>query len=330
MKNKFIYISKHIHASFAYYATGDEFLIMTSTLKKLDFNIELNATIASKKFPGLNGEVIHEIGGDSKIVTIYLKSDETFYNKGLYAQKSGQGLFDDSYSNTPEFKALVETYINKGFRIERDNPEKDAFNKRESEKYKKALKKKGVVLYMGYEEYVGHPELFQGGFSYEVFNSPKLKAYVSKGSAYGWIGDASVRTAAHDKQIEAGLRKRGISSDRMYNWISSGDGRHFADSLDGLSKKEQKEKIENKLNYAYNCCVIFGCSTHTGMASSSSRLNEIFGNIGILLGGNEKYNHKKHMDILISARKSLSKKETLTSEDEYALEILGEVFANKI
>jgi len=291
---KAVVISKQIHSCFATVSSGDKFLKIVTNSKDVDFIMENGKIITSTKFPGLNGKKISDIYQDDKYIGIYVKSDETFCNVNKVSEY---------YANTPEFKNLIQSYIDKGFNDGSDVPAQIAFWDREKEKEKKRLKKQGVVLWMGFDEYKEHPEFFKGGFSDDVMNSKELKAYISKGSAYGWIGNSSVRTATHDKQIEEGLRKRGISPSKMYNWISSSDGRHFADSLEGLTKQEQKKAIENYLNNMYNKCIVFGNPTHKGNLKSINEITEYFGQLGVLLPTNEKYNHKKLLAIFLKQKK---------------------------
>ena len=123
-------------------------------------------------------------------------------------------------------------------------------------------------------------------FSDSVFNCKELKEYVSSGCPFGWIGH-SVRKAELDKEIEEGLRLRGLSSSKMYNWISSSDGRHFGDSLDGLSSQEQIKEIHKNLNRMFNMCLIYGDENHTGLLSSSNKIREEMKQKGWLLNENE-------------------------------------------
>lgn len=324
-----IVITKQIHSCFASSSTSDEFLVIVTDTKEIDFEIKKDSVIISKKFPGLNGEKISdEIYGDSKYVGFYLEEDKTFYNKGLHSNK----IFgrDAEFHNTPEFLALVKSYYDKGFKKDRDIPAQKAFWEREKIKSQKEARKQKLVLWMDFETLNANPELYKGGFSAEVFNTPKLKEYVSKGFAHGWIGHSSGRTVANDRQIEAGLRKRGIPSHKMYNWISSSDGRHFGDSLEGCSKKEQKISIENYLNGMYNVCLIYGAPFHEGTGTSTHKIGVLFGEFGILLPISGKYNSKEHLKKLIVAKQKLAGKETLTLEEEYIEEIINEVFANKL
>jgi hypothetical protein len=183
---------------------------------------------------------------------------------------------------------------------------------------------------MDYEEYKNNPALYQGGFSNEVFNSKELYNYVKSGHAFGWIGHSGARTAAHDKQIEKGLRKRGISPSKMYNWISSGDGRHFGDSLEGYTKEEQKAKIEARLNEMYNLCIIYSTPSHGGMLTDSNRVREEFKKLNVLLPYNKKYNRKEHIKNLLSAKEKFSKRTDLNEDERYINDMISEIFANQV
>lgn len=318
---KTIVISKHIHSSGSSYSSGDEFVVFITNSNELDFStLEAGSFIQSSKFPLLNGQQIKEISSDSKFIAVYLEADKTFYYRSV---------FSESIANTPEFKSLVQSYLDKGFVINRDIPEELAFNKRNKAKQNRKDKKAGIVLCVDYEEYKNNTAIYKGGFSDELFNSPKLKAYVEGGCVFGWIGHRQGRTHASDKQIEAGLKERGISIDKMYNWISSGDGRHFGDSLEGYSKKEQKEKIELYLNSMYNSCIVYGCPAHEGTMNSSNTLESIFDVLGITLPYGTKYDHDLHLRKLANAKQILMKKIYLSQYDKYAEQVINEVLANK-
>lgn len=325
---KTIVFSKQIHSCFASFSSGDELLKIVTDSKEIDFQLELNGRIKSEKFPALNGEKIKYIEGDSKYVGISLESNKRFYNVTLH-----NGL--EHYNKTPQFIELVQSYIDKGFKKDIDISEQTAYFERVENKERVASKKRGVVLWMGYDAHQGHPEYFQGGFSDEVFNSKELKSYIKDGrGVFGWIGHYQGRTFYGDKLIEAGLRKRGISPSRMYNYLSSSSGRHFADSIEYCTKAEQKEQIEQNLNSMYNSCILYGCPTHGGTASSTHFLQNMFNEFGILLTHDVKYNHKKHIDNIMKSKKQvtqhLSTHLTVTDEMKYIEEVINEIFANKV
>jgi hypothetical protein len=329
---KTVVISKHIHCGFASFQTGDEFLSIITNSQELDFKPVSKNVIQSKKFPMLNGEVINSLEGDKQYLGISLESDKHFYEKTLYENRSkGKPLgLIGSFEKTPEFKERIQSYIDKGFSKNRDIPEQQAYWDREKLKEQESQKKKGVVLWMSFEEYQANPALYQGGFSDEVFKSKELSKYVKSGCVFGWIGHSGARTTAHDKQIEKGLRKRGISPSCMFNWISSSDGRHFGDSLEGYTKKEQEKRIDEYLNNIYNKCIIFSIPSHGGMLKDSNRIQEFLKDVGVLLPANKKYNHNTHIKNLIAAKKKLESKDGLNEDEKFVLNIINDVFSNKV
>jgi len=307
---KFFMAFKQIHSCCATFSSNDIFLKQILEKNKIDFTFEKGDVISSKNYPFLNGETVKYAEGDKKFLCIYLEAEKKFYY-------NGRSSVNADYSKTDEFKNLIQKYIDAGWDKGKRYPEEIAYSERCKIIEQKQLKKDKVVLWMGFDQYKGHPELFQGGFSDSVFHSPELSRYVKDGMAYGWIGNGTVRTAAHDKQIERGLRKRGISDNRMYNWISSTSGRHFADSLEGYTKQEQKEKIENGLAYMYNDCVIFGSKFHEGTMKSTGSLSSAYDKFGILLDSKEKYNKQKHIKALMDAKEKVTLEINNAQDEEF-------------
>ena len=327
---KFFMAFKQIHSSVSTFSTRDVCLKQKLKKSKIDFSLEINGEkIVSKNYPFLSGEVIQSIEGDKKFSCIYLKAEKKFYKIGL-------GGFLDDHSKTDEFKGLVQKFIDSGWEKGKRYLEEDAYSKRCQITEQKRLKREKVVLWMGYDEYHIHPELYQGGFSDSVFNSLELSQYIKSGCVFGWIGNSSVRTSAHDKQIERGLRKRGISDDKMFNWISSTSGRHFADSLEGYTKQEQKEKIEKNLDSMYNDCVIYGSKSHQGTLNSTKDIGAKYDELGIFLDSKEKYNKNKHIKALINAKEKVTLEiEKAESEDDKSFyteisNVISEIFANLV
>lgn len=282
-----VMFSKHIHSTSASCSSNDEWLKFFTTKEELDFCPIKGRRITSKKFPFLNGETIEEVTGDKLFKGIYFTSDKTFYNKGLH---SGRGFLSDGYHNTDGFKALIQSYISKGWLIEDSgrNEAQKAYDKREEKRGEKKSKKAGLVLWMSYDNKKKAPlTVYQGGFSDEVFNSPLLQEYISHGGVFGWIGDSGARRPEHDRIIEEGLRERGLSVNAMYNWISSSDGRHFADALCGMPLDEQIEEIKKNLNRIFNLCLIYGSSQHEGSLKSTIEIRNDYQNQGILLPEDE-------------------------------------------
>lgn len=274
---KTVKISKHIHSCLASASSNDVWLNVFLPFEELDFTPEQDIVIESKKYRFLNGETISKISGDNKFMAIYLESDKTFYNKGD---------FRTEWHKTDEFKILIGGYIVNGWgRVY--NKEYDEWEKREEKREEKKSKKNGIVLWHSYDNLKKQPlSVYQGGFSDEVFNTPKLQSYISNHACFGWIGDSGARRKEHDILIEKGLRERGLTADQMYNWISSSDGRHFADSLCGYPLKEQLKKIDKYLNHIYNCCLIYGDETHQGTFESTKEIASKLEEKGLLLPTN--------------------------------------------
>ena len=100
----------------------------------------------------------------------------------------------------------------------------------------------------------------------------------------------------------------------MYNWISSGDGRHFAESLSEFNLlREQIEEINKNLNRIYNLCLIYDSKEHKGTMKSTHEIRERYEDLGILLPEEEcEYKAGAHLQMfaaLLIADKAQSGKE---------------------
>lgn len=301
------------------FSSTDTRLKFLCTDKKLDFALEINTEINSAKLPFLNGEKIDFVESDSKFIHVSLKCDTTFSYK------------DSKEGTSPEFKALVKSFLDKGF-IEsyfddKTKAEKD-FKERCDKRDERRKKKKGLVLWMRYETYKNDTSMLKGGFSDDVFKSEGLQNYLKSGGCGGWIGHSGARRPQHDKVIEAGLKKRGLHASLMRNWITSSSGRHFGDSLEGCSLKEQKHKIKEELNSMYNSCLVYSDHTHRGTYTYTISLRKSYETYGLLLPYDGKYNKKAHVKSIIEARNKLMKENN--PELEGMLQIVNTIFANLI
>lgn len=307
---------KHVHSSNASFSSGDS-LLYFETKEKLDFNPENLLSITSKKFPTINGQGIKEVNKDKGFVVVYLCADEKFQ----------YGRLGDSHEDDPAFKALVQSYLDKGFSNTQPQSLKDFFS-REKVKYNEKQRKAGIVLWMDFETFYHNPEYYQGGFSDELFKNEKLQAYI-KGGAHGWIGHSEGRKAWHDTLIEAGLKERGLSPEIMRSWITSGSGRHFADSLEGFTKKEQTEKIKRNLNDMFNSCLIYNAPEHKGKYTDTVSINKKFQDLDLLLPFNtKKFNKKQYAKNLCKLIGTIYSKEQLDIMDNYIMELVKDIYAN--
>ena len=273
----------------------------------------------------LNGLFVESIEGDQWFKSFYFEGDKTFYNKAL---SSGKGFMHNGYSDTKEFKDLVQKYANMGWNIGRETPkEQRAFWDREERAYMRKKRREGIVLHKKWEELT--PADYQGGFSDELFNSPGIKNYIDRKAVFGWIGDSGARKSEHDKLIEAGLKERGLSYKGMSNWITSTDGRHFADYLCGKKLDEQLEDIKKYLNTMFNLALIYGSESHGGILQDSVRIREDYESQGILLLEKEcsydPYAHFALLSAMFLKNKELSGGKLTPNEELFQSEFLNKL-----
>jgi hypothetical protein len=85
------------------------------------------------------------------------------------------------------------------------------------------------------------PDCFQGGLSIELYSNPALQSYIQESinkegyaTCLGYLGNSN-RRAGHDRILEDFMRSvLDWSSDQIAAWMTSGQGRHFADSYEGI------------------------------------------------------------------------------------------------
>lgn len=260
------FMSLHIHSNFASYSSEDTFLYM-------EFKGITSSRPAKTFIKHILNQFQHLKQNEtttSKIddVMIFYIEDETFYKLSLKNKK----VFD-GYKDTPEFKKLVDEY--KEYCFVEDKPEglrKYYINDRKREYTKR--KNNGYVYHFEYEDY--SPNKIQGGLSDEIMNHSEVKSYIER-YPFGYIGH-SVRKPNIDKYIETQFMKlnrpvyEDVPSlkDLFALWLTSSDGRHFGDSLEGYSFKDQKIQVQKHLPYMYNCAFVW----HTKESGSTSDLME--------------------------------------------------------
>jgi len=242
---KYVVFIKHIHSCFASASSNDEWLYKVVPEHKnkvtlVNGSTVLNSGLFEKPTPGV--ETIEEVDTEDKFITnVYFKADESFYIFG----KNKPGLKD--YHNTPEFKELIQKYVQLGWSTERPEIENERMQ-RVRNKQIQQRKKDGFVLWKKYEDL--KPEDYKGGFSTEMFNTPHLQKYI-KQTPFGYIGH-SVRTKHTDRYMEKTLRSLNLPVDTLSLYLTSSSGRHFGDSLEDLTPEEQEEKISNSYNYFHS------------------------------------------------------------------------------
>lgn len=302
--------SKQIHSGFSAAQTGDVFLryemegfdqeVKPTEKHGMDF-FELMRAVQQKGLgvmepkvlkqsiivmPGhfLDGEIVDEITFDPEYPQyrkIYLQADKTFYDK----MKEG-GRFIQSAANTPEFQALVEGYKSKGWGVwefkNRSEAEK-AFDKflKDKELYKRS--DEGLVLWnYGHDSF--DPIQYNGGFSEQVYSHEDFRKYVERPAVFGWLGNTCSRKKEHDQQLEKSILKGlKLPIKDFVVWLTSSDGRHFAESLGGKSMTEQLQIIRRNKERIYNLALIYNDERHDGTWNGTERVRELLEKEGKLL-----------------------------------------------
>jgi hypothetical protein len=243
-----------IHSCFASYSSNDVFLYR-------------EITKGIKPLTSLKVQQVEK----GKGVKILYYADETFDNIGLDA--SGY----HEYEKTPEFKALVKDYMALGFS---DVKPKFLYDwhkaKREAEHKAEVIKriKQGYVVP---DNKVKNPNR-NGGFSKAITENPIFKNYACGDFVFGYTGHSS-RTHYLDKIMESVMNK--IEAPDSFNkidafctFLGSTSGRHFMDSLEDLSKKEQKKYIYNNMKENLNTGYIYNLPEHEGSLNSTLQLQQ--------------------------------------------------------
>lgn len=257
-KGKKIFLGKQIHSCFATVSSNDIFLY-----KEV------------KDAPRVNSDISDILELPSFLI-IYVAEDKTFYERGL----KERGLKD--YNNTPEFQELVNSHITDGWlrelppEVERERREKW---RQEDEEWEQERKKKGCIL-VGKKKYL--PEDYKGGLSDEVFSDNYLQSYVQGKGVFGYIGHLG-RTYKTDKYLEQEFLKIKVAIDvnkrhLLAIWLTSSHGRHFCDSLEGLTVAQQKSLIDKEVKGLFLNAYVYSLSEHKGTYDSTESLREVWKN----------------------------------------------------
>ncbi len=301
---------KQIHASMASAASGDVWLVYSTTKFKqkveptqkhgMEFfealaHAQQHGTSALEPkvlensvivMPGhfLDGEIVDEICSDPDFPgfqKIYVQEDKTFYEKG---RRERQFLFGN-YADTPEFKALIKSYTDKGWKVrdwKKRSPLEDAYDKFQEDKELFNRANEELVLW-NYGRPDFDPIQYRGGFSEAVYNEPEFQKYVA-GVPFGWVGDSGARRREHDKLLEKlVVGKYELPVKQFISWVTSSDGRHFADSLAGYPLQEQLAKIRKNATRIYNLALIYSDPRHDGTWNGTEHVRELLKAEGKLL-----------------------------------------------
>ena len=119
---------------------------------------------------------------------------------------------------------------------------------------------------------------YKGGFSDTLFQQECLQTYLKNKGCHGYIGHA-----ARTYKLDAFLEEAFLSSKTKIDinlthllaiWLTSSDGRHYADSLGEMSFKEQQKSIRQCLPHIITRSYVYSLPEHEGTAMSTQKLLE--------------------------------------------------------
>lgn len=204
----------------------------------------------------------------ARIKVLYLE-DRTFYERGFHVKGFRH------YNETPEFLALVEKYLAEGWAKEipfLEAATQARWAREERELYQRRIRT-GHVFTKKYEEL--KPEDYKGGFSAELMAEPQLAAYVQK-APFGYIGNSCRRfkTDAFLENHFMALKPKSEVNLRalLACWLTSSDGRHFGDWIEGMSYPKAFAYIKGKLPRIFNTALVYSDPTHDGTMEATDRL----------------------------------------------------------
>jgi hypothetical protein len=254
------FLSKHIHSGFSSFSSDDVLLVRE---------------ISKKDKPCYKEK---EVGRGFGFTIYYVADDETFYKRALRDRK----FYGGDYDKTKEFKDLVLRYESEGWlrNIEwLEEVQKKHWAMEDARELRRRIRSGYVIPDWKPDLPVGS---YQGGFSDEVFRQGYLQKYLSNGGVHGYIGH-SIRKRNIDVYIEMKFMSEtrpicileGLDSEKLLSdWLTSSDGRHFGDSLEGKSFRKQKEYIDSHISSVFNTAYIYSLSEHGGTLGSMVELRE--------------------------------------------------------
>lgn len=233
------------------------------------------------KMPGhvLDGEIVTEVLADEEFPQyrkVYVQPDKTFNN----------GDFFEEFHDTEEYKALLQSYLDKGWKLlDREGRTKEhrKFNKFLEDKELYQRSEAELVLW-NYGKEGFNVEQYNGGFSKEVHEHPEFQQYVNSGCVYGWLGNAGTRTRFLDRKLERELmQNKPLPLDAFVGWLTSTDGRRFCESLHEKSETEQRNIIRRRSVKTYNIALIYADPRHQRTDTSTEEVRALLRKEGKLM-----------------------------------------------
>jgi hypothetical protein len=143
------------------------------------------------------------------------------------------------------------------------------------------------VLWKSYKKKY-EPKEYVGGFSLDIIFEEILISYIERGMVYGYIGH-SCRKKWLDVMLSEILLKH-IKNEDFACWLTSTDGRHFGDWIEGRVDDNDREWVRDyiikQIPIIHNKSVIYNHPEHTGTYASTLEIREKLHNLGILMEEN--------------------------------------------
>jgi len=254
-------IIKHVHSCFASVASGDIWLYRV--FENVDENgIKKHIKKLAKGYERVDDDI-------ANIVSVYVDSDKTFYEKGLHTK----GM--PSFAGTPDFLALIDQYKKEGWIDEPIDVRQAREAKREREYIAEAARRKAAgYVFSGYKRI----EKFDGGFSEKLLNVPSLATYIKNSGNFGYIGHFG-RKFVTDAYLEKEFMRLNVpeefnKTEILATWLTSTDGRHFCDSIEDDDDDVAKNKIKKYLPEIFNLGFIYSREEHGGSGADTQALRK--------------------------------------------------------
>lgn len=212
--------------------------------------------------------LVGEVSSDAEAVVVSLKNDGRFC----------VGRLGHDSSQDPAFVSLVSAYRNAGWidgcsEVARSYFKRCAVLRAEESR---------VAGHINWRSILGEPtpvDELCGGFSNFVTDNPRFREYIA-GRVFGWIG-ASSRTSQIDALLEELFRQRDLTSEEMFCWISSTEGRHFGDYVEDLPLNKQVAYVVENADHFCNSAVAYCDPSHLGTLRSTIEVKRKTKNAGM-------------------------------------------------
>lgn len=221
---------------------------------------------------------VEKIEVNGKMITLHRAIIEVEPN--IFSRRDRKSIKEDK-------RKIYDYYLTNGFSddepdfivdINKENHRKYIIN------YEKHREDNNYVL-TRYDSTKNNPKDYIGGFDLEIIFIEQLISYVERGLVFGYIGHNS-RKVWVDKLMAKHCLKT-IKADDFACWLTSTDGRHFADLIELYVDNEDRETVEETiLEYLpsiHDKAIIYNSPEHRGNLASSLEVFEKYKEMGMMM-----------------------------------------------